>query len=73
MRELLERIERQRPCVHCMTNPVTANDVANAVLAIGGVPIMADYIEEVEDITAQSSALVLNTGMQTDTRIIQDG
>lgn len=70
MREILEQVERQRPCVHCMTNPVTANDVANAVLAIGGVPIMADYIEEVEDITARSSALVLNTGMLSAEKLI---
>ncbi|MDO4793873.1 MAG: hydroxyethylthiazole kinase [Filifactor alocis] len=70
MRELLEQVERQRPCVHYMTNPVTANDVANAVLSVGGVPVMADYIEEVEDITVRSSALVLNMGMLSAEKLI---
>ena len=50
------------PLVHCITNYVTVNDVANALLACGGSPIMADDIDEVADITAISNALVLNIG-----------
>ena len=41
---------------------MTVNDVANAVLAIGASPIMADDIGEVGDISAISSALVINMG-----------
>lgn len=50
------------PLVHNMTNYVTVNDCANALLAIGGSPIMADDILEAADITAISSALVINIG-----------
>lgn len=48
--------------VHCITNYVTVNDVANAILASGGSPIMADAIEEVSDITSICNSLVLNIG-----------
>ena len=50
------------PLVHCMTNYVTVNDVANAILAIGGSPIMADDIDEAGEIASVSSALVINIG-----------
>lgn len=58
----LETLRKAVPLVHCITNYVTVNDVANVLLAIGGSPIMADEAEEVEDIVALSSALVLNMG-----------
>ena len=43
----LELIANRNPVVHQITNFVTANDCANAVLAMGGRTVMADYIEEV--------------------------
>ncbi len=57
-----EAVRNQIPLVHCITNYVTVNDVANALLACGGSPIMADDIAEVCEITSISSALVLNIG-----------
>ena len=48
--------------VHCITNYVTVNDVANTILACGGSPIMADDIEEVAEITSICNSLVLNIG-----------
>ena len=60
--ELLGKVREQVPLVHNITNYVTVNDCANALLAIGGSPIMADDIAEAADITAISSALVLNMG-----------
>lgn len=50
------------PLVHHITNYVTVNDCANAVLAIGASPIMSDDIGECADITAISQALVVNMG-----------
>ena len=50
------------PLVHCITNYVTVNDVANAILAIGASPIMADDAAEVEEITSLCSALYVNIG-----------
>ena len=61
-RELLLRIRSRHPLVHCISNIVTANDCANLVLAVGGSPMMAQEAEEMEEIDALASALVLNTG-----------
>ncbi len=48
--------------VHCITNYVTVNDVANTILASGGSPIMADDIKEVAEITSICNSLVINIG-----------
>ncbi len=51
-----------KPIIYCITNSVSANFVANALLAIGASPIMSSAIEEVEDLCAIADALVLNIG-----------
>ena len=61
-KELLEGVRKTTPLVHNMTNYVTVNDCANMVLACGGSPIMADDIDEVEDITTICQSLVINIG-----------
>lgn len=53
---------KKHPLIHCITNYVTVNDVANVILACGGSPIMADEADEVEDITAICQGLTLNIG-----------
>ena len=59
---MLDAVRAKVPLVHCITNYVTANDAANALLAIGASPIMADDIGEAGDIASIASALVLNIG-----------
>lgn len=59
---ILDNTRRIRPIIHCITNYVSAHDCANLLLACGASPIMADCIEEVEEITSHAQALVLNTG-----------
>lgn len=66
--EALRRLREKRGIVHQITNIVTVRDCANVVLAVGASPIMADHPEEVEEMTAISSALVVNIGtIQPDT------
>ena len=60
--EALVNVRLKKPLVHHITNYVTVNDCANICLAIGGSPIMADAIEETEDIVTISSSLVINMG-----------
>lgn len=62
MKEILENVRRKGPLVHNITNYVTVNDCANALLACGGAPIMSDCIDEVEDITSICDALNINIG-----------
>ncbi len=59
---LLENVKIKSPLVHNITNYVTVNDCANAILAIGASPVMADSIMEASDITSVSSSLVINIG-----------
>ncbi len=61
-RQILQQVRQQKPLIHCITNYVTATDVANMVLAVGASPVMADGIREVREIAGQSQALVLNIG-----------
>jgi hydroxyethylthiazole kinase len=58
LRELRER----KPLVHQITNYVVMNETANATLALGALPVMAHAREEVEEMVALASALVLNIG-----------
>ena len=60
--EMRSGIRSVRPLVHCITNPVSANDCANAVLALGAKAVMAEYENEVAEITASAKALSLNLG-----------
>lgn len=59
---LTNLVREKKPLIHCITNYVTAGDVANMILACGASPIMADHPEEVKEITALSSCLLLNLG-----------
>ncbi len=58
----LDNVRACAPLVHCITNYVTVNDCANALLAIGGSPIMSDEPADVADITSICGGLVLNIG-----------
>ena len=60
--ECARRVREAVPLVHCITNYVTVNDCANALLACGGSPIMSDEPEDVRDITGICGGLVLNIG-----------
>ncbi len=60
--DLLIEVRNKAPLIHNITNYVTVNDCANAIMAIGASPIMADDIRETEEITSMSSALVINIG-----------
>lgn len=60
--ELVDKIRKQKPVIHEITNYVTAESCADAALAAGASPVMADEPEEVENITAGANVLVLNLG-----------
>ncbi|MCI1667694.1 MAG: hydroxyethylthiazole kinase [Olsenella sp.] len=58
----LDAVHGKAPLVHCITNCVTVNDCANALLAVGASPIMSDEPDDVEDITSICDGLDLNIG-----------
>lgn len=64
-KELLHKIDKlrnRRPLVHCLTNQVTINFVANSLLAFGASPIMSSSPDEAENILNNANSLYLNIG-----------
>ncbi|MBR5049819.1 MAG: hydroxyethylthiazole kinase [Desulfovibrio sp.] len=59
---ILEACRERRPRIHCITNYVTVNDVAQMTLAAGGSPVMTDEPFEAEDIVLLCQALACNIG-----------
>lgn len=62
LKERFDNLREKGALVHNITNYVTVNDVANALLACGGSPIMSDDIEDAPDITAICGGLNINIG-----------
>lgn len=62
LKNSLENVRKNNPLTHCITNSVTINDCANAVLAIGSSPIMAEDEEEMEEVVEIADVLVINIG-----------
>ena len=58
---VFEEIQAQNPLVQCITNGVTINDCANALLAVGASPVMAAGHDAAE-MAELASSLVLNIG-----------
>lgn len=66
-------VRAKRPLVHCITNYVTVNDCANALLAVGASPVMADDIAEAAEIASIADALVINIGTLNERTILSMG
>jgi hydroxyethylthiazole kinase len=62
---LLKKIRATNPVIHHLTNWVTIYDCANIVKVLGASPVMAHAKEEVSQMAAIASALVLNIGTLT--------
>lgn len=62
LKKCIENVRNKVPLVHNITNYVTVNDVANILLACGASPIMADDLEDAEDITSICGGLNINIG-----------
>ncbi|QSZ27120.1 hydroxyethylthiazole kinase [Aceticella autotrophica] len=60
--EVLERLKKEVPLVHAITNYVAINNNANALLSIGASSAMVMSPEETYDFTAISDTLYVNIG-----------
>lgn len=58
----------QEPLIHSLTSPIAINDCANAVLALGAKPIMAEHPREVAAIARMARALTVSLANITDAR-----
>ena len=67
--EIISNVRQKHPLIHCITNPISINQCANGILAVGGRPMMAEHPKEVAEITETAQALMLNLGNITDARM----
>ncbi len=67
--QIKHNVKLKKPLIHCITNPISINDCANIVLAVGAKPIMAEHPLEVSEITSVSKSLGVNLGNITDIRM----
>ncbi len=67
--EAFKNVRTVAPLVHNITNFVTVNDVANAILAVGGSPIMTDDAAEVPEIASLAAAVNINIGTLNESSI----
>ncbi|MFR9166302.1 MAG: hydroxyethylthiazole kinase [Dysgonomonas sp.] len=58
----MKAVRSKSPLVHNITNYVVMNNTANALLAAGASPVMAHSTDEVAEMAAIASALVINIG-----------
>lgn len=63
--KIFEKVRKEKPLVHHITNWVTIYDCANITRAFGALPVMAHAKEESGDMAKIASALVLNIGTLT--------
>ena len=68
LNEIRGRLTELSPLIHCITNPISINQCANAILAVGARPMMAEHPDEAAVITRSAGALMLNLGNFTDVR-----
>lgn len=69
IRNIRRAVSERQPLIHCVTNPISINQCANAILAVGGRPMMAEHPLEVSEITRTAQSLMLNLGNITDARM----
>lgn len=67
--QIFNSLESENKTIHCLTNPISINDMANVILSLNQSPIMADNPREVEEITKKSSSLLINLGNIQDYRM----
>ena len=63
-----QNVRDKKPLIHSITNPISINQCANTVLALGARPMMAEHPKEVSSVTKGAGALLINLGNITDVR-----
>ena len=63
--DAVRELRTQEPLVHCLTNVVAAGFTANALLAAGAAPAMADAVDDADVLARGSGAVLVNLGTVT--------
>ena len=62
LKKRTDKFFQQSPLIHCVTNEITCESMANALLYVNSKPIMADDPREFDELFQQTNALLLNLG-----------
>lgn len=62
LKERTTKFFQQSPLIHCVTNEITCESMANALLYVNSKPIMADDPREFDELFQQTDGLLLNLG-----------
>lgn len=62
LKERQSKFFQESPLIHCMTNEITCESMANALLYVNSKPIMADEPREFDELFQQTNGLLLNLG-----------
>ncbi len=60
--EILARVRRLRPRVHCLMNTVVQKFTADGITVVGGIPSMTSSLEEIAAFAGKADALTVNLG-----------
>lgn len=63
--EALEALRAKRPLVQCMTNTVSSNFTANALLALGATSVVVEDLGEASQFTSSADSILVNVGTVT--------
>jgi len=63
--DAVDELRTQVPLVHCLTNVVAAGFTANALLAAGAAPAMADAVDDADGLARGAGAVLVNLGTVT--------
>jgi hydroxyethylthiazole kinase len=58
--ESLNLQKKKHPLIHCISNLVTARDLAQGILCYNGNPLISNSIEEAQDITSKCESLLIS-------------
>ena len=70
---ILEKMKKETHTIHSIVSPLVANDMANILLSLNQAPFMAEYKNEVYEVTKNSNALLINLGTFNESKIISMG
>lgn len=63
---VIEKVRKQVPLIHHLTNQVVMNFTANGLLAFGGSPVMAKEPKEATEMAAIADGVLINIGTMTE-------
>ena len=66
--EALRASRERRPLIYAITNFIAASFQANAILAVGGSPVMSQCLHEADELAESAEGLLVNTGAPSEDR-----